>query len=99
VLAYASDLTLLSATLPVQSLDHVLWFHRACSVNDWLLNDQFVPSTSGGLSLARGRLFSRAGTLVASVMQEGMVRMIDPASPEGARAPRPHSRPSSSMGA
>jgi len=91
-LAYVSDLTLLSATLSVQSLrpglpgltmaslDHVLWFHRACSVTDWLLYDQSVPSTSGGLSLARGRLFTRTGTLVASVMQEGMVRMIDPVS-------------------
>jgi acyl-CoA thioesterase-2 len=110
-LAYASDLTLLSATLPVQSLrpgmpglamaslDHVLWFHRACSVSDWLLYDQFVPSTSGGLSLARGRLFSRNGTLVASVMQEGMVRMIDPASSGGPRAPGPDPRPSSSIGA
>jgi acyl-CoA thioesterase-2 len=65
--------------LTMASLDHVLWFHRACSVSDWLLYDQFVPSTSGGLSLARGRLFSRTGTLVASVMQEGMVRMIVPA--------------------
>jgi acyl-CoA thioesterase-2 len=64
------------------SLDHALWFHRACSVADWLLYDQVVPSTSDGLSLAGGRLFSRDGTLVASVMQEDMVRRVDPAGRE-----------------
>jgi acyl-CoA thioesterase-2 len=85
-LAYVSDLTLMTATLPVQglrpdlpglsvaSLDHAVWFHRPCVVTDWLLYDQSVPATSSGLALATGRLFTRDGALVASVTQQGMVR-------------------------
>ena len=83
-LAYASDLTLLSATtvphnvfigINVQgtSLDHAMWFHRPFRADDWLLYDQVSPSASGGLGLATARLFQHR-TLVASVAQEGLIR-------------------------
>jgi acyl-CoA thioesterase-2 len=83
-LAYASDLTLLSATtvphnvfigINVQgaSLDHAMWFHRPFRADDWLLYDQVSPSASGGLGLATARLFQH-GTLVADVAQEGLIR-------------------------
>jgi acyl-CoA thioesterase-2 len=84
VLAYASDTTLLDvACYPdgvswidprVQhaSLDHAMWFHRPFRVDEWLLYFQAVPSVAGGRALARGSVFSRAGALVASVVQEGM---------------------------
>ena len=67
-LAYASDLTLLSAStvphnvfigLNVQaaSLDHAMWFHRPFRADDWLLYDQISPSASDGLGLSTARLF------------------------------------------
>ncbi|HKX13726.1 MAG TPA: acyl-CoA thioesterase II [Propionibacteriaceae bacterium] len=85
-LAYASDLTLLSATtvphgvfigLNVQaaSIDHAMWFHRPFRADDWLLHDQVSPSASDGLGLATGRLFQN-GVLVADVAQEGLIRPI-----------------------
>jgi acyl-CoA thioesterase II len=89
VLTYASDLTLLSASvvphgtyigdprLQPASLDHAMWFHRPFRVDDWLLYDQVSPSASGGRGLATGRLFAADGRLVASVVQEGLVRFRD----------------------
>ena len=86
VLAYASDLTLLSSTirphaisrwdsnLQMASLDHAMWFHRPFVADQWLLYDQLSPATAGGRGLASGRIFTRDGTLVASVVQEGLVR-------------------------
>ena len=85
-LAYASDLTLLSATtvphgvligLNVQaaSIDHAMWFHRPFRTDDWLLHDQVSPSASKGLGLATGRLFQN-GVLVANVAQEGLIRPL-----------------------
>lgn len=89
ILAYASDFTLLEATLRrhginwldprlrIASLDHSMWFHRPVHADDWILYAQASPSASGGRGLGIGRMFSRDGTLVASVGQEGMVRLKD----------------------
>src|ERR1700732_4128011 len=86
VLAYLSDLTLLDAALgahgrsvfdtglQVASLDHALWFHRPCRADDWLLYAQDSPNSCGARGLARGLLFSHDGRLVASVVQEGLIR-------------------------
>lgn len=86
VLAYASDLTLLGASLlphglvigdrriQPASLDHGMWFHRPFRADDWLLYDQASPSASGGRGFTTGRLFTATGTLVASVVQEGLIR-------------------------
>ena len=88
VLAYASDLTLLYSSLaphhhdegtpPIQmaSLDHAMWFHRSFRADGWLLYDQHSPSASGARGLATGRLFTRAGALTASVVQEGLIRPL-----------------------
>ena len=87
VLAYASDLTLLHSSLaphhpdgtpPIQmaSLDHAMWFHRPFRADEWLLYDQHSPSASGARGLATGRLFTQAGVLTASVVQEGLIRPI-----------------------
>ena len=88
VLAYASDLTLLSAStvphgvivgLNVQaaSIDHAMWFHRPFRADDWLLYDQISPSASRALGLSTARLF-QDGTLVSSVAQEGLIRPLKP---------------------
>ena len=86
-LAYASDLQLLaSAAVPHQltpsdpgvittSLDHAMWFHRPVRVDHWLLHDQESPSASGGRGLGRGRVFDKAGRLVATTVQEGLLRV------------------------
>jgi acyl-CoA thioesterase-2 len=86
VLAYASDLTLLDAaliphgrtvfekTIMAASLDHALWLHRPFRADDWLLYAQDSPSMTGARGFARGLIFTRDGTLVASVAQEGLVR-------------------------
>jgi acyl-CoA thioesterase-2 len=88
VLTYASDMTLLdTATLPhgggwfdptrfMASLDHAMWFHRSFRADDWLLYAQDSPNASGGRGLSRGLVFTREGTLVATVMQEGLVRTV-----------------------
>jgi acyl-CoA thioesterase-2 len=86
VMAYASDMTLLDTALfahgrmifdpdlQVASLDHALWFHRPFRADEWLLYAQDSPSTSGNRGFNRGSLFTREGTLVASVAQEGLIR-------------------------
>jgi acyl-CoA thioesterase-2 len=87
VLAYASDYTLLEPVLRRHglawtdrrlrpaSLDHAMWFHRPARVDDWILYAQESPSASGGRGLGIGRMFAADGTLVATVAQEGMVRI------------------------
>ena len=89
VLAYASDLTVLAASLVphgmfigdprlrTASIDHAMWFHRAFRADAWLLYDQVSPSASGARGFATGELFTEGGTLVASVAQEGLIRRVD----------------------
>ena len=89
VLAYASDYALLEPVLRqhgrqwvggglnVASLDHAMWFHRAARADEWLLYAQQSPSAQGGRGLGLGRMFTRDGTLVATVAQEGMLRVRD----------------------
>ncbi|MDC7784277.1 acyl-CoA thioesterase II [Rhodoplanes sp. TEM] len=86
VLAYASDMLLLDASMiphgrtlfekdiMAASLDHAMWFHRPFRADEWLLYCQDSPSSHGARGLGRGLIFSRDGTLVASVAQEGVVR-------------------------
>jgi acyl-CoA thioesterase-2 len=85
LLAYASDATLLSTSLlphgktifsnlQVASLDHAMWFHRPFRFDDWLLFAQDSPSASGARGFNRGAIFTRDGTLIASVAQEGLIR-------------------------
>ncbi|MDQ3114355.1 MAG: thioesterase family protein, partial [Actinomycetota bacterium] len=90
VLAYASDLTVLAASLVphgtfigdprlrTASIDHAMWFHRRFRTDEWLLYDQVSPSASGARGFSTGGLFTEAGVLVASVAQEGLIRQADP---------------------
>ncbi|HEY8294682.1 MAG TPA: acyl-CoA thioesterase II [Micrococcaceae bacterium] len=86
-LAYASDYTLLEPSLrrhgiswltpgmSIASLDHAMWWHRPARVDEWLLYVAESPSASGARGLNLGKFFNRAGELVASVAQEGMIRL------------------------
>jgi acyl-CoA thioesterase-2 len=87
VLAYLSDMTLLDTStfahgravfdqdIQAASLDHAMWFHRPHPIDDWLLYTQDSPSTSGARGFTRGALYARDGTLIASVAQEGLIRL------------------------
>ena len=87
VLAYASDYSLLEPVLrrhglpwttpglKMASLDHAMWFHRPTRADDWVLYVQQSPSAQGGRGLGIGRMFAADGTLVATVAQEGMIRV------------------------
>jgi acyl-CoA thioesterase-2 len=86
LLAYVSDFSFLGTALDphgvsfmtpgmqVTSIDHAIWFHRPFRVDEWLLYDVESPSTAGARGIVRGRFFDRAGRLVASTVQEGLVR-------------------------
>ena len=86
VLAYMSDMTLLDTSLfphglsvfnreiQVASLDHAMWFHRPFRADEWLLYAQDSPTASGARGLSRGLIFALDGTLVASTIQEGLMR-------------------------
>jgi len=88
IAAFASDMTLLkAAALPhgiawsdaahmVASLDHAMWFHQAFRADEWLLYDQQSPTAGGARGFSTGRMFSRDGRLVLSVVQEGLIRPI-----------------------
>lgn len=87
LLAYVSDLTLLDSLLinhglasgidriQLASLDHAMWFHRPITMDDWVLYQTTSPSASGARGLVTGRFFGRDGSLLASVVQEGLVRL------------------------
>jgi len=88
LLAYISDYQLLgTATIPhgdqsilrsnlqMASLDHAMWIHKTCRVDDWLLFSYDSPRAAGARGLARGQVFSADGVLVASIAQEGLIRL------------------------
>jgi len=86
-LAYLSDYTILEPAmrrhgiswahpgLSEASLHHAMWFHRKARVDQWLLYVQESPSAQSGRGLALGRIFTADGVLVATVAQEGMLRI------------------------
>jgi len=88
LLAYASDYTILDTALmphgisifqrniQVASLDHSMWFHREFDINQWILYNQNSPNTFGNRGFAQGSMYSQDGTILASVSQEGMIRLM-----------------------
>lgn len=86
LLAWASDSHFLTTSmqphgvswltpgLQVASLDHAMWFHRPFRMDDWLLYDVWSPSASGARGLVRGTFYDQQGRLVATVLQEGLIR-------------------------
>ena len=86
MLVYASDFHLLGSTMKphdvtwlhpfmqVASLDHAMWLYRPFRFDDWLLYDLESPSARGARGMARGRWYTRDGTLIASTAQEGLIR-------------------------
>lgn len=87
ILAYASDFTLLDtaliahgrllfdADLQLASLDHALWYHRPFRADEWMLYVQDSPSAQGARGFCRGSVYRQDGALIASVAQEGLMRV------------------------
>ena len=87
ILAFASDytpfepilrrqgLSWMTPGLRLATINHAIWWHRHVRADEWLLYVQRSPSASGGRGLTQGQLFDRAGNLVATVTQEGMIRV------------------------
>jgi acyl-CoA thioesterase II len=87
ILAYLSDMTLLDTStfahgrsgfdrdIQMASLDHAMWFHRPHRLDDWLLYTQDSPNMIGSRGFSRGFLYGRDGRLIASTVQEGLVRL------------------------
>lgn len=104
VLAYCSDYTLLEPILRRHalawsdprlrpaSLDHAMWFHRNPVADDWVLFTQQSPSASGGRGLAIGSMYTAGGSLMATVAQEGMLRIKPATAPSAGGVARPHQR-------
>jgi len=84
LLAYASDMTLLDTScrprwanqnLQAASLDHAMWFHHPAKIDEWLLYAQDSPTAASARGFNRGTIFTESGKLVASVAQEGLIRL------------------------
>ena len=85
--AYVSDYGLLSTSLQphgvrvgdrrlqIASLDHSIWFHRPFRMDQWLRFELESPNASGGRGLTFGHVYDRQGVLVASLAQEGLIRL------------------------
>jgi len=89
VLAYASDMTLLDTSLfphgtsvfspkiQAASLDHAMWFHRPFRIDEWLLYECEAVSAASARGLAKGAFYTEQGELVCTVMQEGLIRVLE----------------------
>jgi acyl-CoA thioesterase-2 len=89
VLTYTSDLMLLNnalvrhgsswfdPNLMCASLDHAVWFHRVTDMNRWHLYVQHSPVAAHARGLNFGEIFREDGSLVASVVQEGLMRKVE----------------------
>ncbi|MDG3088582.1 acyl-CoA thioesterase II [Vibrio hannami] len=89
LMAYASDwgflvtalhphkVTLMTPKFQVATIDHSMWFHRPFKMDEWLLYVIESPTASNGRGLVRGEIFDKEGHLVASAIQEGVMRFTD----------------------
>ncbi len=86
LMGYVSDYNFLPATLQphgrgfmerdlqVATIDHSMWYHRPFKIDDWLLYAIESPSASGGRGFVKGQVYNREGILVATAVQEGVIR-------------------------
>lgn len=71
----AHGLSWVTPNSSIASLDHAMWWHRDVDLSKWLLFTQATPSGQGGRGLGTAKVFTEDGTLVATIAQEGMVRV------------------------
>lgn len=87
-LAYASDYNFLSTALHAHGLaahdkslrmatiDHAMWFHRPFKFDDWLLYEMESPFSGNGRALVQGKIYDKEGHLIATAVQEGLMRQL-----------------------
>ncbi|MEV0080351.1 acyl-CoA thioesterase II [Nocardia neocaledoniensis] len=85
-LGYSSDTTVLDSIITTHGLswgldrilaatvNHSIWFHRPFRFDDWTLYATESPVAAGSRGLATGRFYSRSGELLATTVQEGVIR-------------------------
>ncbi|WP_230596678.1 MULTISPECIES: acyl-CoA thioesterase [Nocardiaceae] len=85
-MGYASDTTVLDSIITTHGLswgldrivaatvNHSIWFHRPFRFDEWALYATESPVAAGSRGLATGRFFSMDGQLLATVVQEGLIR-------------------------
>ncbi|TCJ93247.1 acyl-CoA thioesterase [Nocardia alba] len=85
-LGYSSDTTVLDSIITTHGLswgldrilaatvNHSMWFHRPFRFDDWVLYATESPVAAGSRGLATGRFYSRTGELLATTVQEGVIR-------------------------
>lgn len=86
LLAYAADFNFLPTSLmphgrsfwerelQVATIDHSMWFHQDFRFDEWILYVVESPRAVGGRGLVQGRFYTQQGDLVATAMQEGLIR-------------------------
>ncbi|HCM0817018.1 TPA: acyl-CoA thioesterase II [Vibrio parahaemolyticus] len=86
LLAYASDwgflvtamhpheVSLMTPNFQVATIDHSIWFHRPFKMDEWLLYAIESPTASNTRGLVRGEIYNQQGHLVATAVQEGVMR-------------------------
>ncbi|ASO29551.1 MULTISPECIES: acyl-CoA thioesterase II [Vibrio] len=86
LLGYASDwgflatalhphkVSLMTPNFQVATIDHSIWFHRPFKMDEWLLYAIESPTASNTRGLVRGEIYNRQGDLVATAVQEGVMR-------------------------
>ena len=89
LLLYCSDMGLLGAAVNPHevnfmskkfqsaSLDHVMWFHGKINFNNWILHHMYSPISQNARGFSRGAIYTKAGKLIASTAQEGLMRVWD----------------------
>ena len=85
-MVYASDTTVLDSIITTHGLswgwdrifavtiNHSVWFHRQVDFSDWVLYSTGSPVAAESRGLGSGHFFNRAGQVVATVVQEGIVK-------------------------
>ena len=85
-LIYASDTTVLDSIITTHGLswgwdrifavtiNHSVWFHRPVDFSEWVLYSTASPVAAESRGLGMGHFFDRAGRIVATVAQEGIVK-------------------------
>jgi len=91
VMVYSSDTTILDSVITTHGLswgfdrifaasaNHSVWFHRPVNFDDWLLYSTSSPVAADSRGLGTGHFFDRSGQLVATVVQEGVLKYFPPA--------------------
>lgn len=85
-MGHSSDTTVLDSIITTHGLswgldrilavtvNHSIWFHRPFRFDEWTLYATESPVAAGSRGLATGHFFSVDGELLATVVQEGMIK-------------------------